>query len=257
MDEDNSSNGQQVDEPADDSILSALGDTEDTVEDTEVEETQSEESTEAEGEAEPEQQEEEQSEEESTASEDEGESTEEEPEDQIDPKEEARRRYEERQRVKEEREQRIREQNKEYLENSTDEYDQRLRAMEVQQYAAVVENNENTLIAEFDRAKANPELQIFNPDNKESFNQRAYDKAMRDYNAGYIDYDQHGNMVRIKGSLYEHLTETADLFKGAIKSGQVQQVKATRKMQVASDSKPAAPPKEQKSDPILDILSSD
>lgn len=204
----------------------------------EVEETTDDSESEAPAEAEQEEETEEQSEE-------------------TDPKEEARRRYEERQKAIQERNSRIAEQNKDYLEKSTDEYDQRLRQMEVQQYSTLIENNENTLIGEFERVKANPDLQIFNPENKEAFNERAYNKAVRDYNAGYVQYDSYGNMIGIKGSLFEHLKETADLLEGAVKSGAVKQVRATRQMKNAADQKPAATPKQQQKDTVLDILQSD
>lgn len=190
----------------------------------------------------------------------EGEQTEEDTEDlqaEVDPKEEARRRYEERQAVIREREQRVQAQTQEYVKEGEDEYDQRLRQMEVAEYSRAIEHTENTLISEFERAKTNPDLQIFNPENKEQFNEKAYDKAMRDYNAGYVTYDTNGNMVGVRGSLYEHLTETADLLQGAIKSGAVQQVRASKKMQTHADSKPAATPKETVKDPVLEILTSD
>lgn len=190
----------------------------------------------------------------------EGEPSEEEAEDlqaEVDPKEEARRRYEARQAVIREREQRVQQQTQEYVSQGDDEYDQRLRQMEADNYSRTIEHTENTLISEFERAKANPDLQIFNPENKEQFNEKAYDKAMRDYNAGYVAYDSNGNMVGVKGSLYEHLTETADLLQGAIKSGAVQQVRASKKMQTHADSKPSAAPKETVKDPILEILLAD
>lgn len=178
----------------------------------------------------------------------------------VDPKEEARRRYEERKAEREaairEREERLTKVADEHIKGAEDEYDQRLRTMESEVYADKVRNTESSLINEFETAKSKPELQIFNPDS-DQFNQKAYDKAMRDYNAGYVQYDQNGNMVGLKGSLIEHLTETADLLQGAIKSGAVQQVKAARKMQVNADSKPAATPKEPQKDTILDILKSD
>lgn len=247
MDEDNTSTDvvETTETPAEDPILGTLSDTEDESVDQKpadsVEETPEE--TESEAETPPE-----------------GEQTEEETEEveaEVDPKEEARRRYEERQRVQAERRARVQEQTTDYVKQGEDEYDQRLRSMEVQQYSALIENNENQLITEFERVKANPDLQIFNPENKEAFNERAYDKAMRDYNAGYIGYDQNGNMTEIKGSLFEHLTETAELLQGAVKSGAVQQVRAAKKMQTTADSKPAATPKESAKDEILDILKSD
>lgn len=230
------------DAPAEDPILAELSDTEDSTEQSEVvEETQETEESEAE-----------------TAPE--GETTEEETEEvqtDVDAKEEARRRYEERQAAKAERQERITKQSQEYIQGSEDEYDQRLRAMEVGSYIQTIEANEQKLITEFERAKANPDLQIFNPDNKELFNQRAYDKAVRDYNAGYVQYDENNNIVGVKGSLYEHLTETADLLKDAVKVGAVQQVRATQKMRSTADTKPAATPKDTPKDTIMEILQSD
>jgi hypothetical protein len=240
------------DAPVADPILDTLSDTEDVPEQSGVEETPA--PVEDEAETPPE-----------------VEPTKEETEElqpEVDPKEEARRRYEERQRINAERrtaiESEVKQEAERYVAQGEDDVDQRLRATEArqsvaeaQQYVNNIEHNESTLVNEFERVKANPDLQIFNPENKEQFNQRAYDKALRDYNAGYLEYDQNGNMVGIKGSLFEHLTETAELFQGAVKSGAVQQVRATRRMRSTADAKPAATPKETAKDPILEILSSD
>lgn len=233
-----------VEEPAEDPILSALGDTEDDQDEQAVEEvaeTPDDEESEAEGEPTPEQ-----------------EGDDDDDDESYDPKEEARQRYEERQRVIAEREARVREQTEEYVSEGEDEYDQRLRAMEVSEYSNLIAKNEQTLINDFERAIADPSLQIFNPDS-ESFNDRAYNKAVKDYNAGYVGYDQNGNMTEIKGSLYEHLQETADLLKGASRSGAVQQVRASKNVRRNADTKPAASPQRGGSskDPILEVLSAD
>jgi hypothetical protein len=247
MDEDNTSPEAvetTVENPEADLIMDTLNDTEDTSEakaEPEVVETPEEEVTAEETEPEVEQPEED--------------TTEVEP--VVDPKEEARRRYEDRQAAREQSQQRVQEVNQKHISGAEDEYDQRLRTMEADNYSRTVEHNENTLVGEFDRAKSNPDLQIFNPDNKDAFNQKAYDKAMRDYNAGYVTYDDNQNIVGLKGSLYEHLNETAELFQGATKSGAVQQVRASRKMQTKADSKPAADPRPTAKDPILEMLLSD
>ena len=227
-------------QPAEDPILATLTDTEDEAP-AEVEETQEEAAPEAEAPAEVEPTE--------------GEA--EEVETPVDPKEEARLQYEARQAAKAEREARVAEIGQSYVDEAENDVDARMRQIEVDRYNEKIENTENTLIGEFERAKANPDLQIFNPDNKELFNQRAFDKAMRDYNAGYIEYDANGQRVGLKGSLLEHLTETAELLQESIKSGAVQQVRATRKMRSSADVKPAATPKEPVKDDILDILQSD
>lgn len=178
-------------------------------------------------------------------------------EEELDPKEEARRRYEERQRYNQERRERLQAQTQDYVQGAEDDVDQRVRAIEVQEYARTIENNENKLIGEFDRVKSNPNLQLFNPENKEQFNERLYEKALRDYNAGYLGYDENGNLLEVKGSLFEHFKETAELFQGAERSGQVKQVRATQKMRSVSDSKPAAQQRESTADPILEALKSD
>lgn len=245
MDDEQSAPVVNDDIPAGDEILSALSDTEDQpVEPTEqVEETQVEEDA-PDAEAQPEGED----------------SQEEEAEDlqaEADPKEEARKWYEERQKARAEQAQRAQEAGEEYINQADDEVEQRLRTVEAREYERTVDNNLNTLVTEFEHVKANPDLQLFNPENKDTFNQKAYDKALRDYNAGYLNYDENGNLIGIKGSLYEHLTETAELLKDAVNNGAVQQVRATRKMRTNADTKPAAPPKEARKDEILDILSSD
>lgn len=248
MEEDNTSTDstQVVETPESDPILDILSDTEDTEAPAKAEEVVETPEQEPESETEPEVEPTKELEEEVEAP--------------IDPKEEARRRYEERQaarqQAEQEREARLAKASDEHISAAENDADERLRAMEARVYADTVRNTENTLINEFETAKSKPELQIFNPDS-DQFNQKAYDKAMRDYNAGYVTYDQNGNMVGLKGSLIEHLTETADLLQGAVKSGAVQQVKAARKMTVNADSKPAATPKTPEKDPILEILQSD
>jgi hypothetical protein len=225
--------------PAEDPILSALSDTEDSS-DEPVVETPNEEVSEAETEPEVEQPIEKTDEIDTP----------------VDPKEEARRRYEERQAYREEQRAKIAKETESYTAEAQDEYDQRLRAMEVQRYTELIENTQDKLVTEFERAKANPDLQMFNPES-DKFNQKIYEKAIRDYNSGYINYDTNGNMVGLKSSLYEHLTETADLFQGAVKTGQIQQVRDSRQMKSRADVKPAATPKVIDKDPILEMLQSD
>lgn len=232
-----------VESPAEDPILSVLSDTEDEAP-AEVEETPKEEVANAEVEPPTEKPTEE--------------SEELLPED--DPKEVARRQYEARKQAQAEREARVRQVTDPYIAEATeagDEVEARLRNMEAERYIEKVERVTESIVSEFERVKADPDLQIFNPDNTESFNQKAYDKALRDFNAGYIQYDTSGNMIGLKGSLIEHFKETAELLSGAQKTGAVQQVRATRSMRANADTKPAATPKAPEKDAILEILKSD
>lgn len=243
MDEENPVVDEQVtdiqpEQPESDPILEALGEDDDAPSD--VIETPAEEEAETETPAEGEQPAEEEQEAQS----------------ELDPKEVARQRFEERQLARQQRESTIRETGAEYVKNGEDEYDQRLRSMEVERYNEKVSANEDRLIGEFERVKASPELQIFNPESEE-FNQRAYLKAIKDFDAGYVQRDELNNIQGLKGSLIEHLKETADLMRGAQKSGAVQQVRASRQMKQSADIKPAATPKETQKDAILEALKSD
>lgn len=195
-------------------------------------------------------------EEEESSSEDKNQKSEQELDPEESRKAEARRRYEERERVRAERRARVEEHTRDYVDSAEDETDKRIRAIEVQRYNEIVENNENVLINDFDKAKTNPDLQIFNPDS-DQFNQKLYEKAIKDFHDGQIVYDDNGNMVKVKGSLYKHLTEMADIFHGAIRSGEFQQVRAQRKMTASADIKPVATPKATKKDPIMEVLTSD
>ena len=87
----------------------------------------------------------------------------------------------------------------------------------------------------------------------------AHSQSLTQAGANSYAYDQNGNMTEIKGSLYEYLQETADLLKGASRSGAVQQVRASKNVRRNADTKPAASPQRGGSskDPILEVLSAD
>lgn len=184
---------------------------------------------------------------------------------ELDPKEEARRRYEERQKVKAATRAQIEDHTKDFINDpNVDEAEQRLRRMEVNDFQRTVENTQNTLVSEIDRVKANPDLQIFNPES-EKFDSKLYEYAIAIYNDAYIDYDQFkkedGTIdyfpIGLKKSLFEHLKKTAELYRGSFESGQFQQVRDQKKMKINADSKPAAPPQEKTEDPLTKELLSD
>jgi len=172
---------------------------------------------------------------------------------QVDAKEEARKGYDARQA---ERKAKTDEETSNYVAESADDSEKRIRNMEVIQFNNMIQHNENTVVGEYDRVKADPNLQMFNPESEE-FNEKLTGKFVKLYEDANIKADANGNLIEVKGSLYEHLKETAGLFKGAIKDGKMQQVRDSNKNKSNSDPKPAAPPPEKKVDPIMEALSSD
>ena len=99
-------------------------------------------------------------------------------------------------------------------------------------------------------------MQIFNQDSSD-YNPRLYEYAIKTFNDAYIERDQAENPVGLKKSLFEHLKETAELYKDAVNAGQIKQVRDTRKMKSSADSKPAAQPKEVQKDALMEVLMSD
>jgi hypothetical protein len=186
-------------------------------------------------------------------------------EESIDPAENARRRYEERQAAIAERKASVDQRVQEYVnapsidqtgqEVEVTDAERRIRAIEAAEFSRKVENNVNKVVSEFERIKTDPELEMFDEDS-ENFNKKATDKAFKEFVNGYEVFDDYGNLIEVKGSLYQHLKETADLLQGAVKSGQIKQVRDGRKMKTNADAKPAATPKETEKDPIMEILKS-
>ena len=173
---------------------------------------------------------------------------------ELDPKDEARRRYDERQAFKKEQEKNIQIQNQDYIDEAENDLALQVRNLEVKEYQRVVENTQEKIMNDYERVIADPSLQIFNPKSTE-FNEKAYDYALRNYN-DKIEY-HNGNTVGFKETLFNHFKETAELLQGAVKSGAIQQVRAGRQMKATADIRPAASPKETTKDPILDILKSE
>lgn len=73
-----------------------------------------------------------------------------------DPKEEARRWYEERQKAKADQAAKAQQASEDYINQVDDETEQRIRTIEAREYVRTVENNLSTLVNEFERVKANP-----------------------------------------------------------------------------------------------------
>lgn len=158
----------------------------------------------------------------------------------------AKRRIEEREKKRQEKEQldaerqqQLDQQLQEYVAEGENELAQKVRAMEVERYRERVANTQESIVNDFERAKLDKDLQMFNPESQE-FNPKVYDRAVRDYEAGYTQVDQYGNIVATKMPFLRYLKETADLLSDVSQTGARKGQQAAQKMRAVAETPSAA-----------------
>lgn len=144
-----------------------------------------------------------------------------------------------------------------YIKEAETDADRLVREIEVQRYADKVKANENTILTEFERVKADPALQIFNPESKE-FRPDLYQELTEVFDKAYTGYDQYGNILEVKGSLYQTAQKWGKLWSKEAKVNQAKGQKVARRQSTKSEVTGASAPKPPKqTDPLMDILLSD
>lgn len=152
-----------------------------------------------------------------------------------------------------------------YLDEAETETELRLRRMEVAAqkreyaiYTDTVNSNNQSILNDYERVVSDPDTQLFNPNNKDSFNKRQYERMQRAYEAENILVDNRGNIVEVRQPFYTYAKEWAKDFiedsKVAEARGRATAGKNLSKSEPSSNSggKPPA-----KSDPILDLWASE
>lgn len=174
------------------------------------------------------------------------------------PQQRSRREYQERQarrqQATEQQNAKRQEQADAFLAEAEDEKDEAIRQLQVENYFNKVERVESSIANDFESAQR--DIDLFNPQH-ESFNQRALDAALSEYEAGYIRKDQAGNVVQVAKPLKQYLRDKADLYEEFLHVGARNGQKAERNMRAKGDPVPSRPPQKTKSDPIMDALLSD
>lgn len=231
-------------EVTDTSVLDALKDdeTEEAAESTEEsEESESEEETDGD------------ETEQETEAEEESESTDETPEDR------ARREYQARQTQRQdaaEKQEALRQkQADDYIAEGEDEKDKAIRELQIRDYMREVKFVESSIANDYD--SATKEIDLFNPSKPETFNQKAHDAALEEYQRGYVKTDEAGNVVSVAQPLKQFLRDKAELYGSFIQTGATKGQLAERKMRNKGETLSTKPPKPTKEDPILALLKSD
>jgi hypothetical protein len=144
-----------------------------------------------------------------------------------------------------------------YIADADTDADRLVREIEVERYANKVKANEGTILTEFERVKADPSLQIFNPESKE-FRPDLYGELTDVFDKAYTSYDQYGNIIEVKGSLYQTAKKWGQLWSKEAIVNQAKGQKVARQTSSKAEvtgASAAKPPKTN--DPLMDLLMSD
>jgi len=144
-----------------------------------------------------------------------------------------------------------------YITEADSDADRLVREIEVERYANKVKANEGTILTEFERVKADPSLQIFNPESKE-FRPDLYGELTDVFDKAYTSYDQYGNIIEVKGSLYQTAKKWGQLWSKEAIVNQAKGQKVARQTSSKAEvtgASAAKPPKTN--DPLMDLLLSD
>lgn len=161
--------------------------------------------------------------------------------------EQAKRRIAEKQ-LREERKQREAADIQRYLKDA--EYDQEelsRRESQVEQYHLLKERaelNSQKLEVAFDRAVS--DIDLFKSPNPEV--QAALDSAINDFAALYTTVDEQGNVLEVRGDIYQFLNNKADTIRKLTGVGARQEAQAKQNTKARTEPVPTRPPKEAKKD---------
>ncbi len=144
-----------------------------------------------------------------------------------------------------------------YVGEAESDADRLVRQIEIERYANTVKANESQVLTEFERVKADPSLQIFNPESKD-FNPDLYNELTEVFDKAYVSYDKYGNILQVKGSLYQTAKKWGGIWGKQAKINQAKGQKIASKQSAKSEVTGASAPKAPKDkDPLMDILLSD
>lgn len=170
---------------------------------------------------------------------------------EVDPKEQARLQYQQRQQERLRRESQLEQMNNQELlamqQQGADDEQIAIRQMQQVQYGMTVTNNTDRLQNQFDAAKTSiPYMNDPNPKIRD-FMMAGVDE----FEAMHVRFDQLGNPIQVSGNLTEYLQTKARQVDDLLRSGEVQGKKNTAKSKSAVTPRPSGTPPKAKVDPIV------
>lgn len=156
-------------------------------------------------------------------------------------------------------------QEEQWVNQASDEYEKEERQQQVEQarqqdqlYDTYHRANQSYVEADYYKLMADPELQMFNPQNKEAYSPDLHKKLIDDFEATSVQYDNNGRIIQVRGSLYERAKREATVLKRYSTIAQAKAAQSIQKTASKADVTGASAPKPPKdNDPLMDMLLKD
>ena len=146
---------------------------------------------------------------------------------------------------------------RQYVEEAESDAQRLVNELHIERYNQAVQNNERGILTEYERVKADPTLQIFNPDSKE-FRPDLFNELQETFEKAHTQVDEWGNVVAVNASFYDKAKQWGNMWNRQAKISEAKAVSNLKK--TASKAEPqsnSAPRPTKNKDPLMDILLSD
>ncbi len=146
---------------------------------------------------------------------------------------------------------------RQYVEEAESDAQRLVNELHIERYNQAVQNNEKAILTEYERVKADPALQIFNPESKE-YRPDLFNELQETFEKGYTQVDEWGNVVAVNASFYEKAKQWGNMWNRQAKISEAKASSNLKKsMSKAEPQSNSAPRPTKNKDPLMDILMSD
>lgn len=146
---------------------------------------------------------------------------------------------------------------RQYVEEAESDAQRLVNELHIERYNQAVQNNEKAILTEYERVKADPALQIFNPESKE-YRPDLFNELQETFEKGYTQVDEWGNVVAVNASFYDKAKQWGNMWN---RQAKISEAKASSNLKKsASKAEPqsnSAPRPTKTKDPLMDLLTSD
>jgi hypothetical protein len=146
---------------------------------------------------------------------------------------------------------------RQYVEEAESDAQRLVNELHIERYNQTVKANEQAILTEYERVKADPALQIFNPDSKE-FKTDLFNELSETFEKAHTQVDEWGNVVAVNASFYDKAKQWGNMWN---RQAKISEAKASSNLKkTASKVEPqsnSAPRPTKTKDPLMDLLTSD
>jgi len=146
---------------------------------------------------------------------------------------------------------------RQYVEEAESDAQRLVNELHIERYNQTVQNNEKAILTEYERVKADPALQIFNPESKE-YRPDLFNELQETFEKGYTQVDEWGNVVAVNASFYDKAKQWGNMWNRQAKISEAKASSNLKKsMSKAEPQSNSAPRPAKNKDPLMDLLTSD